>query len=197
MKISVLDLKPTQFALGLREVSRKAAELKAMSHDERHDYLRSRPVPVVISAKKHLHLVDHHHLTRACWEIGVEEIPVEIKADLGHLSTKDFWDEMRRAAWVHLHDQFGAGPHPPQVLPEDIRGLADDPYRSLAWALRHSGYYDKTEIPFAEFLWADFLRKIIVVEPGDAGFRRALAAAEQLASSPKAKHLPGWRERRP
>ncbi|RDJ93823.1 aminotransferase class I/II-fold pyridoxal phosphate-dependent enzyme, partial [Lacticaseibacillus rhamnosus] len=30
---------------------------------------------------------------------------------------------------MHLHDQFGHGPHEPHLLPEDICGLADDPYR--------------------------------------------------------------------
>ncbi len=196
MKRPVRDLKPTQFALGLREVARKVAKMKAMSHGERHDYVHARPVPVVLSAKGHHHLVDHHHHARACWEVGVEEVPVEVKADLSHLGPAEFWEAMRRAHWVHLHDQFGHGPHEPHLLPEDICGLADDPFRSLAWALRNAGSYDKTAVPFAEFLWSDFLRKEIVVEPGDAGFARALAAAERLAHDPKAKHLPGWKERR-
>ena len=196
MKKPILQLKPTQFALGLREVARKVAKLKSMGHNERHDYLHARPVPVVISAKKHWFLVDHHHHARACWEAGIEELPVEIKADLSHLEHDAFWNAMHQARWVHLHDQFGLGPHAPRLLPEDIRGLADDPYRSLAWALRHSGAYEKSEQAFSEFKWADFLRQHVVVEPGNEGFEHALAAARTIARSPQAKHLPGFLARK-
>ncbi|MFI5345631.1 MAG: ParB-like protein [Elusimicrobiota bacterium] len=192
MKIRILDLKPTQFALGLREVARKVSKLKSMGHDERHEYLHARPIPVVLSARKHWHLVDHHHHARACWEIGVEELPVEVKADLSHLALGQFWDAMHEARWIHLLDQFGRGPHEPHLLPEDIRGLADDPYRSLAWALRHAGAYEKSDAAFSEFRWADFLRKELVVEPGDEGFKAALETARGIARSPKAAHLPGF-----
>ena len=192
MKQSILHLKPTQFALGLREVARKVEKLKGMSRDKRHEYLHSRPVPVVLSAQKHWHIVDHHHHARACWEVGIEELPVEIKADLSHLPAAEFWNAMHEARWVHLLDQFGLGPHAPHLLPEDIRGLADDPYRSLAWALRHAGAYEKSDLAFSEFKWADFLRKEVLVEPGDEGFARALTAAQAAARLPKAAHLPGF-----
>ena len=193
----LLKLKPTQFALGLREVARKVAKLKAMSHDERHKYIHDRPIPVVLSAKKHWHIVDHHHHARACWEIGVEELPIEIKADLSHLLEGEFWDAMHKARWVHLLDQFGLGPHKPVLLPEDIRGLADDPYRSLAWALRHAGAYEKSDQAFSEFKWADFLRKEVPIEHGDEGFARAVAAAHDVARSPKASGLPGFQPKKP
>lgn len=192
MKQPLLQLKPTQFALGLREVARKVAHLKELGHDERHAFIHERPVPVVLSAKKRWHIVDHHHHARACWELGVEELPVEVKADLSHLSETEFWKAMHESRWVHLHDQFGLGPHAPALLPEDIRGLADDPYRSLAWALRHAGAYEKTDAAFSEFQWADFLRKEIVLEHGDEGFARALTKARELARSPKCAHLPGF-----
>jgi hypothetical protein len=75
---------------------------------------------------------------------------------------------------------------------QDIRGLADDPYRSLAWALRHAGAYEKSDLAFSEFKWADFLRKELAIEHGDEGFAKALTAARDLARSPKAGHLPGF-----
>jgi hypothetical protein len=192
MKRPILDLKPTQFALGLREVARKVAKIKALSHDQRHEYLHARPVPVVVSAKKHWHIIDHHHHARACWEAGIEELPVEVKADLSHLPAAEFWKAMHDARWVHLLDQFGLGPHEPRLLPEDVRGMADDPYRSLAWALRHAGAFEKSDAAFSEFHWADFLRKELAVEPGDEAFARALAEARVLARSPKAAKLPGF-----
>ena len=193
MKKRVLELMPTQFSLGLREVRRKVAKIKALARDKRREYLRTRPVPVVIAPGRSWRLVDHHHHARACWEAGVKELPVEVKADFSGLSDEEFWRRMERSHWVHLRDQFGHGPHPPRLLPEDVRGMADDPYRSLAWALRHSGAYDKTDAPFAEFLWADFLRGELVCAPGDEGFARALKDASALARSPLARHLPGHR----
>jgi hypothetical protein len=104
---------------------------------------------------------------------------------------------MRKARWTHLRDQFGNGPHPPHLLPEDVRGMADDPYRSLAWALRHEGAYEKSEEAFAEFQWADFLRAELKIEPGDEGFEKALATAQALAKSPGAQSLPGCKVGRP
>ncbi|HXT02081.1 MAG TPA: ParB/Srx family N-terminal domain-containing protein [Elusimicrobiota bacterium] len=192
MKQPLLLLKPTQFALGLREVARKVAHLKELDHDKRREFIHERPVPVVLSAKKRWHIVDHHHHARACWELGIDELHVEVKADLSHLPEPEFWSAMRESRWVHLHDQFGLGPHAPALLPEDIRGLADDPYRSLAWALRHAGAYEKTDAAFSEFKWADFLRKEIEIEHGDEGFAHALSAARSLARSPKCAHLPGF-----
>ncbi len=191
MKVPVLQLKPTQFALGLREVQRKVAELRALGHAERHDYLHARPVAVVLSPLKFWRVVDHHHHVRACWEAGIEELPLDVKGDFSHLTPAEFWPAMEKARWVHLYDQFGSGPHVPRLLPDDVRGMADDPYRSLAWALRHAGDWVKSDVPFAEFLWADFLRREIEITPGDDGFAAALKAARALARDPKTKHLPG------
>lgn len=193
MKKPILELKPTQFALGLHEVQRKLSKMKDMGRDERREYLRARPVPVVISPQQHWRLVDHHHHVRACWELGVEELPVELKADFSHLSADEFWEVMHKSHWVHLHDQFGSGPHPPHLLPGDVRGMADDPYRSLAWALRQAGAYEKTDEPYAEFKWADFLRGKIVIDADENGFSAALKAALALARGPEAAHLPGHR----
>jgi len=193
MKVPLLTLKPTQYALGLREVARKVAELKAMGHDERHEFLRSRPVAVVISPRKFYRIVDHHHHVRACWEAGIDELPLDVKADFSHLSQDEFWPTMEKARWVHLLDQFGLGPHPPHLLPDDVRGMADDPFRSLAWALRHAGAYEKNDHPFSEFLWADYLRREIEIVPGDEGFAAALKSAHAVARDPKARALPGYK----
>ncbi len=54
--------------------------------------------------------------------------------------------------------QFGQGPRKEYYLPNDIRGLADDPYRSLAWFVRKAGAFENSEKNFAEFTWANFFR---------------------------------------
>ena len=51
-------------------------------------------------------------------------------------------------------------------IPKSIEDMADDPFRSLAGALRRKGGYAKDTTPFSEFLWADFLRRRIEPQGG-------------------------------
>ena len=93
--------------------------------------------------------------------------------------------------WVHPYDNKGKR-QTPADLPKTLGGLADDPYRSLAGEVRHSGGFPKDQTPFAEFLWADFFRRrlkaVLLQRDPDA----ALQAALRLCHSPDASHLPGW-----
>ena len=191
MKAKPLELRPTQFAVGMREVAWKTDKLKGLKDKELREFLHERPVPVVEWGKA-LYILDHHHLVCACWEAGVDEVPLERKADFSHLGAAKFWEEMRRLGWSHLYDQFGKGPHEPRLLPADVRGLADDPYRSLAWALRRAGGYDKSGTLFSDFKWAEFLRSRVILEPGDASFEAGLKKALSLAHTPDAARLPGF-----
>ena len=198
MKHSIFNLLPTQFSLGLKEVEAKVKKMKAFSAKEVDEYLHSHLVPV-IQHDEAMHLIDHHHLVRACWEAGIEHVQVEIIADLSGHSEKDFWEKMKKSNWVHLYDQFGNGPHEFHQLPSDIRGLADDVYRSLAWAVREAGGYEKTPLeknvePFVEFKWADYFRKNIVIDRTDAGFELAFKAAMKLTQAEGAKKLPGYKK---
>jgi hypothetical protein len=70
--------------------------------------------------------------------------------------------------------------------------MVDDPYRSLAGALRRAGGYAKDTTPFSEFLWADFLRPRLKRRLVNDDFARALREALKLARSHDADHLPGW-----
>jgi hypothetical protein len=76
----------------------------------------------------------------------------------------------------------------------NVRGLADDQFRSLAWALREEGGFNKSPTPFCEFSWADFLRRKIKIERTDVGFKSALEQAMKLAKTKEAAKLPGFRE---
>jgi hypothetical protein len=77
-------------------------------------------------------------------------------------------------------------------MPESVNDLTDDPYRSLAGALKRVGGYAKDKAPFSEFRWADFLRRRITRELVEHNFGRALALAMNLAQSTEAAALPGW-----
>ncbi|KAJ9518083.1 hypothetical protein QJQ45_009976 [Haematococcus lacustris] len=52
-------------------------------------------------------------------------------------------------------------------LPSDVRGLKDDPYRSLAALVRGEGGYEKVWVPFSEFRWANWLRSAVPLKEGE------------------------------
>ena len=85
MRLRIQDIRPTQMAMGMKEVDLRIEKLKAMRGKELQKYLSERKIPVVLGPRRRIYCVDHHHLLRACWEVGIEEVPVEVKADLsGH-----------------------------------------------------------------------------------------------------------------
>ncbi len=195
MKRRILDLRPTQFSLGMLEVDRKVKEFTKLSDKKRRALMKEHVVPIIISPLQNLYLLDHHHFLCACWRLGIEKAYVEIKGDFSRsgLSYRRFWQEMKRSNWTFLFDQFGDGPRPPLYLPHDIRGLADDPYRSLAWLVRLEGGYEHTDRNFAEFAWANFFRKRrLLRDTGKMGLEKKLKYACRLARSAAARRLPGY-----
>lgn len=191
----VLDLHPTQFALGFEQIRHKIETLGSLSKKKLAKCLHEYTVPIVIDPAGKKYLIDHHHFLYACCELGIRKVEVSIECDLSKskLSRKQFWQTMRRSNWAYLYDQFGEGPRDPLYLPTTIRGMADDPYRSLAWAVREKGGYEQTEETFAEFQWADLFRKAGLLEKnGRDGMKRGVKEAYQLARSSKARHLPGF-----
>lgn len=191
-KLPILELRPTQFAVGVREVFHKAEKLAAMKPKDLDAYLQSMAVPVILAPRNRHYLIDHHHLARAAWEVGVKEIYVEAKGDFSTFEFDALWRVMKDANWVYLVDQFGKGPHDPIDLPETIRGLGDDPYRSISWRVRDRGGYLKNPAPFSEFRWAEFFRKNLKIHPSFDEFDAAVDEAVALARSPEAAALPGY-----
>ena len=136
-----------------------------------------------------------------------------------YLDDLEFWKEMARMGCVH---PIRRGKRVPEdQLPRHVSALEGDPYRTLARALRGSGGgWRKNSTPFAELMWADFLRKSgVVVEPrggarrstdrgGDRGEGRPLVRVKEAKSAegyrpvPKAllalcwskaaRGVPGW-----
>jgi hypothetical protein len=191
----VLALKPTQFAVGVLEVEYKVGKLKSLKRRKLKRYLRDTPVPIVISPWKELCIVDHHHFVFACWHADVKCVRVEVVENFSRsqLSYSAFWKMMAKEQFAYLFDQFGDGPRSPIYLPIDIRGMADDPYRSLAWMIRKEGGFENSAQKFAEFEWADYFRKNRLLHShGRSGFHRAIRRGLSLARSPKAARLPGF-----
>lgn len=190
--IHVEDLHPTQFAVGMRLVKKKAKKLQEMQKDERHDYLEENPAPVIIGPKGIFYPIDHHHLARAVLESGHAKMVARIKENWRMKALSTFWKEMENSNYLHLYDEQGRGPLSPVQLPTRIAQLKDDPYRSLAAIVRDKGCFRKTKTPFAEFKWANFFRARITLGSSKTDFKKAVREALPLCHAPEAKGLPGY-----
>ena len=189
-----LCLKPTQFAMGMMEVEYKVQEMKALSPRKLKKLVESKPIPIVISPWKELCIVDHHHFLFACWHAKVKTVRVEVVKDYSKLKLTyhQFWKKMQKLKFAYLYDQFGEGPRSPLYLPQDIRGMADDPYRSLAWMIRKEGGFENTDVNFAEFQWANFFREKKLLEAhGRVGVHQAIKKGMRLLKKKDITHLPG------
>jgi hypothetical protein len=189
--VAIADLRPTQITVGLREVAEKRAEWRAHAAGSQADFLGRHLIPVVLGPKKRNYLTDHHHLARALYDEGVAEVAVTVVADLSALEPSAFWVYLDNRAWMHLYDANGER-QDHKKLPKHVEGLVDDPFRSLAGALRRAGGYAKDTTPFSEFLWADFLRRRVKHKLAETDPDGALKAALRLSKTPDAAYLPGW-----
>ncbi len=189
--IAVEDLRPTQMTVGLREVDAKRRQWRDGDREERSKLLRRHVLPAVIGPKHRPYIVDHHHFARALLEEKAGCVAVFVLADLSDLPKPEFWTYLDNSGWCHAYDARGERKSLGDI-PKRLSDLADDPYRSLAGALIRDGGCAKSSHPFAEFLWADFLRHRIDAALVADDFDKAVQKAMALAKSAQAKSLPGW-----
>jgi hypothetical protein len=187
----VLELRPTQMTLGLREVALKRKAWKAQGLKKLDGFLAHHMAPVVIGPGGQRYLIDHHHLARALYDEGVGNVFVAIVADFHRLDAPTFWNVMDFHGWTHPFDAKGRR-RDGADLPKTVKDMEDDPYRSLAGELRNSGGFAKDTTPFSEFIWADFLRPRIKAKDLRKDFDAALVQATVFAKSEAANYLPGW-----
>ena len=187
----IRDLRPTQVTVGMREAEAKRKAWAAKSDGKGAEFLGTHLIPVVLGPKGRPYVIDHHHLALALLREGVESVAVTIVADLQRLPADSFWFVMDNRNWMHPFDDQGRR-QGYDAIPKSVEGLVDDPYRSLAGALRRAGGYAKDTTPFSEFLWADFLRRAVARKLVDAQFDEALKQAMQAAKGSEADYLPGW-----
>lgn len=152
----------------MRYAPRGCAKKLAKDPHKLHDYLRVRPIPIVVRGDK-FYLVDHHHLVRALYDVEHHKrgknicVYVKVLANASSLEEVYFWKNMHEDNLVYLFDHEGGGPRPPQTLPGHIKDLDFDPYRSLAWIVREQPGYLKNNAPFSEFKWANFFRSRVLL----------------------------------
>ena len=188
--VNLSSLRPTQITVGLREVEEKRAHWRMLG-DETGVFLGRHMIPVVLGPKRRPYVIDHHHLARALHDEGQQEVLVSVVADLHHIPAETFWRFLDNSGWLHPFDEHGER-QAYEAIPKRIARLKDDPFRSLAGAVRKAGGYAKDTKPFTEFIWADYFRPHFkakeVVRAWDATLARALI----LARHRKADFLPGW-----
>lgn len=168
LRLKVQDLSPTQCGVGMLEIDEKSAKIASKSPKALEDYLFSRPVPAIIGPKGKCYITDHHHLTYSMYVAKVKaKVVVEVQANWSaYISERQFWKRMQASGYVYLYDIQGGGPIRPDQLPKGIKDMKDDPYRSLSWLMRQDAVYlkDPSRPLFAEFVWADFFRKHIILD---------------------------------
>jgi hypothetical protein len=190
----VLELRPTQFAVGMIEVKNKEAELASKSGPTLSAYQRKHPEPVVKGPGGALFVIDHHHLARVLADRGIETTSCQLVADYSDLDPRSFWAKMAEQHWVYLYDENGKGPLSPADLPRTVEGLKDDPYRSLASAVRNSGGFAKVSTPFADFEWANYFRSSGISKADIQGdFTKSVKDALAIATRRDACSLPGYK----
>src|SRR5215472_6669850 len=186
--IPILDLRPTQMTVGMREVKEKRKRFREKKGKKQSEMIGKHMIPVVLGPDKRYYVVDHHHLARALHDEGIKDILVTVIGDLTMVDRDAFWGVMDNKRWVYPYDAKGERRHF-EDLPKSVKDLKDDPFRSLAGELRRAGGFAKDTTPFSEFLWADFLRRRMGRKGVDRDFDKAIEKALDLAKSSDAIYL--------
>jgi hypothetical protein len=190
--VTILELRPTQITVGMREVAAKRKHWRQEGKKNKAaEFLGKHMIPVILGPKGLHYVIDHHHLALALHDEGVKQVLVTVVANLSKLETDSFWFVLDNHNWMHAFDDQGRR-RAYKDIPKTVTAMVDDPFRSLAGELRRTGGFAKDTTPFSEFLWADFLRRRIKRKAVEADFGRAIEKALQLARTQDANYLPGW-----
>lgn len=118
MKCKVLNLRPTQFAVGMLEVDEKIKEVSLYTKKELKKYVKSNVVPVVRSLEHDLYVVDKHHFLTVCYNLGIKKVRVEIikdfdqDQDLGYEEFRTWMFSTRNSILRSFSGQISSGQSP-------------------------------------------------------------------------------------
>jgi len=132
--VAIASLRPTQITVGMREVQDRRRRWRALKN-KKLDFLGAHMIPVILGPKDRHYIVDHHHLALALHEEGVPEVLVSVVANLSKLDQDAFWVVLDNRDWMHPFDAKGRRRGYADI-PKSVSELIDDPFRSLAGALR-------------------------------------------------------------
>lgn len=189
VEVAIADFAPTQMTVGFREVAHKRGRYHDASPRERRAMIRQRPAPIVLGPGGRPFLLDRHHWICALTAEGVAAAPAVVADDFRGHAPAHFWRALEVRGWCRPVDAEG-GRQAFDRMPATLDHLQDDPFRSLASALRRRGGLTKAEAPFSEFAWADVLRRRLdrtaLADDFEATVEAALRllAPERLAAAP-------------
>jgi hypothetical protein len=187
--VPIRTLRPTQLTVGLIEVAAKRESWRDM--EKKGEFLGRHMIPVVIGPKARPYVIDHHHLARALLEEGQKEVLIQPVAHIEALSQEHFWRFLDNQGLLHPFNENGERCSY-EDIPKSIARLKDDPFRSLAGAVRSAGGYAKETHPFMEFIWADYFRNSFKRRDIRHHWHRTLEEAVALARRHDAHYMPGW-----
>lgn len=190
-RIDPKDLRPTQFAVGQEEIDARADRFQDLHKSKRQEYLESKVGHVVIGPGGTPWIVDGHHLARVVEKTGHQRMLIQVTADWSSLPMPEFLARMEKENYIWPYDENGVR-RPASELPDNIKKLKDDPYRSLARAVSKRGGFEKTSVPFQEFIWANYFREHIPKSLLKEHPEKAVEEALKLTASPLAMHYPGY-----
>jgi hypothetical protein len=194
-RIKVLDARPTQTRVGKVEARLESDEIRAVKGKPKklEKLLKKNAGMAVLGPEGKIYLVDGHHFATSLDMAGVDEMYVRIEKDWSDLPVEEFWRKMRKKRWAYLWDPQGYRVAA-ERLPATVRGLTDDPYRTLAWMVKQAGGIEDLAVPYQEFEWAKFFRRQGITIACDRlpCYRKAFAEAMPLVRKKLAENLPGY-----
>jgi hypothetical protein len=156
-------------------------------------------------------MTDHHHLSTALhradnpdWGKKSKVLHIEV---LDNFTNKDvswgeFWEAMQKANRSYNLDNKGTENMSFALIPKDVGGLLNDPYRTLSrWVRESCGYVklEKTQCDeirtdhdhkkpfFMEFYWGDFFRKNLPLKVKDMKVCQSIPYSETCLDDEIAK----------
>ena len=191
LQVALAQLRPTQMTVGFDEVDDKRKSWNKMGAKERRKAMNQELFPVVKGPDKSYYILDHHHTALALVHEKAQSVQAGLVEDLSQLDHDAFWVFLDHHSWMHVYDAKGRRRQFAD-MPRRFEDMRDDPYRSLAGAVRDAGGFAKPDEPFLEFLWANHFRALVPSRLVKSDPKEARRRALSLATAEEASHLPGW-----
>lgn len=197
----------TQFLYGRPGVLNRKIELDSLSFSELQEYIAEKPIPYVLGPDGMKYIIDRHHFSRSLFEMRARlvekfgeqanELQISFQKvniygkDSSTLSDSEFGETMIENKLTYLRK--GSSFRSFNELPTHISDIEEDYYRGLAWIVRKSGAFVKTDVPFAEFYWGEYFEKALGFQKEKLTkkkIRKAIRAT--LVINDETSQLPGF-----
>jgi len=203
-RIELDELRPTQSDVGMIEVHTRENKIERRDEDELLKYFlkgddgKGKLAKIVIGPRNQIWLVDGHHLARAFYDLEYKFLLAKVVGNFSNLTDEDFEELLVKKKWTWLQRWPKGATRPVQLkvseLPKSIGGLRNDPFRSLAWAVKAEGGFKESKEPYQQFYWSDFFREYITEAELNRDWDGSVQKALRLAWSEEARKrkLPGY-----